>query len=421
MDRRRRALADETRNDDAVSRPRIFRAETSALAQRYNKAALQAINAPIAKYIPLRPYNLFVWFLVGLIPILGLLLLDSYLPEITHQLGTQATRGFDLSAPGNLMAWLSSVTFGFAVAVMLGTYSVRRHRRDDYRGRFTVWRWAILCAVVVSIDATVGIHHTWQSICEFATGTSLWRDGKIWWIGTWSILLGGMLLRLMFEMASSKKAVGWALGASVCYLWSAIVELGVAPIESEYATQTSQVATLLLGHHLMLFSLVNYAREVVLEAMGLVDSPMVRREKANSAKAAKQAKKQTKNTGDVKETTTEPTTKQTAKKETSKKDTTKKTAKAKRKTATDHSYDQQEDETNASAPQLRAVVPEDVREQSVASKKKSSPLGHQLRAVHADDTDADNEDYYDEEVEPRKMTKAEKRRLRKEQKRRKAA
>ncbi len=430
VDRRRRALADDTRNDDAIDRPRIFRAETSALAQRYNKAALQAINAPIAKYIPLRPYYLVVWFLAGLIPIVGLLLLDSYRPEISRYLGAEATRAIDLSATGNLMAWLSSVTFGFAVAVMLGTYSVRRHRRDDYRGRFTVWRWAILCAVLVSIDATVGIHHAWQNLCELASGTSLWRDGKIWWIGTWAILLGGMLSRLMFEMASSKKAVGWTIAAAACYAWSAIVELGVAPIDSEYAAQTSQVTSLLLGHHLMLFSLVNYAREVVLEAMGLLESPVVRREKAQSAKAAKLAEKQAAQEQAMHKRVDESESKKAAKAKTPKatvKATPKPTVKAAEKTkqtkpetGNDIESGKAKDRSTESAPQLRAVVPDEYDDKPAPSKK-SSPLGHRLRAVSASEEEVS--DYIDDEEEAgnRKMTKAEKRRLRKEQKRRKAA
>ena len=64
-DRRRRALAEDTRSDDAPTMPRIFRGDSDGPKQRYNAAALQAINAPIAKYIPLRPFHLVVWFLLA--------------------------------------------------------------------------------------------------------------------------------------------------------------------------------------------------------------------------------------------------------------------------------------------------------------------------------------------------------------------
>ena len=128
VDRRRRVLAVESRNEGEAITPRIFRGDSDGPTQRYNAAALQAINAPIAKYIPLRPFNLFIWFLIGLVPILGVLLLDLKRPLLARVLGSEATRPFDLMANGNLAAWLSSVTFAFAIAVMLGMYSVRRYR-----------------------------------------------------------------------------------------------------------------------------------------------------------------------------------------------------------------------------------------------------------------------------------------------------
>ena len=169
------------------------------------------------------------------------------------------------------MAWCSSVTFGFAVAVMLGTYSVRRHRRDDYRGKFTVWRWAIASAVLISVDATTGIHHGVQKLCERVFQTPLFGNGSIWWIGIWTSLLGVMLVRLMIEMSSSRQAMGWGTAAACVYLWSATVELGmVDETLSPQTAETSKFATLMLGHHLLLFALINYAREVVLEAMGLM-------------------------------------------------------------------------------------------------------------------------------------------------------
>lgn len=292
VDRRRRALVDEVRNDSEVARPRIYRGDSTGPTQRYNRLALDAINAPIARYVPLRPYSMVIWFLTGLVPILGLLLLDSYSWQLSKLLGEEAARAFRLSDDGNLMAWLSSVTFAFAVAVMLGTYSVRRYRRDDYRGNFTVWRWGILAAAFVSVDATTGLHKGLQSICQIVTQTSLWGDGEIWWIGAWAMLLGGMLVRLMFEMASSRAAVSWACAAIGFYAWSAAVELGVSPVSGlGDLAETSKFAALMLGHHTVLFSLMCYAREVVLEAMGMMDSPAVRRAKADAARAEKTARK----------------------------------------------------------------------------------------------------------------------------------
>lgn len=455
VDRRRRVLVDESRNEGAPITPRIFRGDSNGPTSRYNAAALQAINAPIAKYVPLRPYWLLIWFLVGLIPVMGLLLMDQNVDRVSSILGTDTAAIFDLNAKGNFAAWFSSVAFAFAVALMLGVYSVRRHRRDDYRGRFTVWRWAIALAVLASVDATVGVHHLWQGFCQFITGTSLLGDGSIWWVATWMLLFGGMIARLLFEMSSSRAAIYCACGAIGCYLWSSLVEVGFVSSSSDQQwARTSQMATLMLGHHFLLYSLVHYAREVVLEAMGLVDSPAVRQANAQLVKAQKQEKKQaaaetaklerekkasavaekkavSAKPGSGKVTEKPSAKKQSAKKQSPQKPSTEvldrdvssasttdepsssKLMKHRRPpaqaTAPDSSVD--------SGPQLRAVAPEqeDVTDSRQARGNQSKP---KLKAVHYSESDAG---YDDEGGRDRKLTKAEKRRLRKEQKRRKAA
>ena len=404
VDRRRRVLTDESRNDE-VTTPRIFHVDSDGPTHRYNESALKAINAPIAKHIPLRPFYLLVWFLVGLVPILGLLVLDQCRPEIATVVGSKATRAFDLNANGNLMAWFSTVAYGFAVAVMLGIYSVRRHRRDDYRGRFTIWRWAITCAVLISVDATVGLHHLWRGLCEFVAQTPLWGDGSIWWIGVWALVFGVMLIRLTIEMSSSRIAVASAVAAACCYVWSSLVELNAAPAswvvaESPFAARVSQLTTLMLGHHLILFSLVSYAREVVLEAMGLVESPVIRRAKAQAAKAerqnAKQAKRdeQAQQKVDKRKAAKQKADEQSAKNVAAKKTAKKKVAEVEPKPA----------------PPLRAVRTEvENNEEPVAETVKTSSKPKLKLAAST------SEEEYDDESP--KLSKAERRRLRKEQKR----
>lgn len=431
VDRRRRALVDEVRNDAEVARPRIYRGDATGPTQRYNRAALEAINAPIAKYIPLRSYSLVIWFLSGLVPILGLLLLDSYSWQLVGTLGEDAARAFTLSEPGNLMTWLSSITFGFAVAVMLGTYSVRRHRRDDYRGNFTVWRWAILAAVLVSVDATTGLHNGFQRVCELVTRTSLWGDGSIWWVGACTILFGGMLIRLMFEMASSRAAVGWACAAICSYAWSTTVELGLSPSSiSSYTADTSKLAAMMLGHHFVLFSLINYAREVVLEAMGLVDSPAVRRAKTEAAKAEKlalkaAAKAETDENKEVATNTSDAARKVAPPQKPSKPTRRRKspTKPAPEEVATAPVEDEVTE--SSSRPRLRAVAPPHESEpeatsefEEYADEYRDPDTENELQSHTQPELTVHGSDELDEE---RKLSKAERRRLRKEQRRKKRA
>jgi hypothetical protein len=364
VDRRRRVLVDELRNEETV-KPRIFRGDANGTGRRYNTAALQALDAPLVTYVPQRTYSLVLWFLLGLVPVLGLLAADVQLETIRRVVGAKGARPFDLQADGNLVTWFSSLAYGLATLIMLGIYTVRRHRRDDYRGRFTVWRWAIAAALIISVDATAGLHETWRGLCQAATNRPLVASESIWWVGVWFTIFGAAIVRLMLEMSGSRAAVTWMSVASVCYLWTGLVELRWAPITNSYGADVSQVAGLMLGHHFMLFSFVTYARHVVLEAMGIDQTP-------------------------------------------------KKTMRPKSR----KSSDQDVDKEPLTGPKLHVESiadddGDDAKADIAATNEKSSPAS-KASSPAAETPSA-------EEVEARKFSKAERRRQRKEQRRAKAA
>lgn len=288
VDRRRRVLVDESRNDEyLIGKPRIFRGDSDAPPCRYNSLALQSLQAPIVRYLPLRRYHLLVWFLVGLLPIAGLAVLHVWQPTMESDLASGGTEALVLGNRGSFASWWASSSLAFSVLVILGIYSVRRHRRDDHRGRFTVWRLGILAAVVASMEATTGFHETLQAFGEKIGGAR-----QSFWVVAYVIFFGAILIRLGLEMAVSRLALTSLLIASSCYLWAVVVEVNPAEIGNVELIRLSQQVALLLGHHGILFSLVAYAREIVLEAMG-VKTREVTPAKATS-KTAKRAPKEAK-------------------------------------------------------------------------------------------------------------------------------
>lgn len=396
VDRRRRVLSDESRNEDAPERPRIFRGEDEGPLSRYDEAALHALESPIARYIPIRMFSMVIWFLCGLIPILGLMLLDQQRFRLGTYLGPDAIRIFDLTAYGSLASWLSSLLFGVAIPVILAIYSVRRNRRDDYRGRFAVWQWAILVVLLASVDTAVGLHGIVQGACEYCFGARAWGNGAAWWIGAWGLVIGATLLRLAFEMAQSRMSVGWMLAGGACYLWCAVVETN-SGLQGSSMAQASQLPLVLLGHHCILFCLVNYAREVVREAMGMTDFATVEAVEQTSAKSSSRVKKATSRK-------TDKSTPKSAKVPSESKATS-----SSKRNAKSTAEPNAETPQPAPATKLRAVSADphdDVEEAESESDTAPKPV---LKMADAEDE--------------RKLTKAERRKLRKEQKqqRRKAA
>jgi hypothetical protein len=366
-------LADELRGD-APSTHRIFRGhdDDAGPANRYRESALQSMHASLTDFLPLRRFSLLVWFLTGLIPMVGLVALNDQQSVWSKMLGKSYLHSFDFTASGNLANWLSSIVLASAAVVMWGIYSVRKHRRDDYRARFMVWRWAIAAAVFLSMDATAGLHNAWQGCCQYLFETPLSGDGSIWWVGTWSLVFGILLARLMLEMRRSWLSIAGAIVAGCSYFTSALIHLDLAPQLADRFGQTVQTITVLFGHHCVLFTVVSYARHVVLEAMGKIDAPA----KLNRQRNAK--------------------------------------------TRTDDEHEQ--------VPKLRMVTCSDDETHKVsqppkpASRPLSQPTGRPKLVVHAHESHESNEELDDTAVDTvhRRLSKAERKRLRKEKRRRAA-
>ena len=77
----------------------------------------------------------------------------------------------------------------------------------------------------------------------------------------------------MLEMRQARLSIACATAAGCSYFASALIHLDLAPQLAERFGQTVPTITVLLGHYCVLFTLVSYARHVVLEAMGKIDAP----------------------------------------------------------------------------------------------------------------------------------------------------
>ncbi len=191
---------------------------------------------------------------------------------------------FDFAARGNLAAWFSSMSLVLSTVLMLAIYSVRQHRLDDYRGRFTIWLWAAGWAAFCSLDATAGLHHAVRGICVVLSGTAVHGDGSIWWVFVYSVVFGFLAVRLMVEMQPSRIALASLLTSVLSYAISALVLLELVPTLVGRLATIAHVTSLMLGHLLLVFSLLTHARYVMMDALGKT-RPRPRRTAATSKKA----------------------------------------------------------------------------------------------------------------------------------------
>ncbi len=279
-DRRRRLFAEDAFGEPAVCRKGRARshAERSAEAGRRKSAhygdAEFMEEAP--RVIDLVPRRLAVFaglLAVGLTVVVGLELLYDYSqsPEwvaVTHD--KQGVAAFDLDGEGSLAVWFSSTTLLAASLVSLIVYSVRRYRTDDYQGRYRIWLWAAMCWLLMSIDETASLHEGFKEMMVLVTGARILGDGSIWWVVPYFFLLGAVGSRLLVDMWECRLSSATLLTSAGCFALAVVAQMQWIMPDSGLRGVMLEEGAEMLGAWLLLLSVGLFARYVILDAEGLL-------------------------------------------------------------------------------------------------------------------------------------------------------
>ena len=190
-----------------------------------------------------------------------------------------ALRGcFDLSAPGSLATWTSQILLVAAALVAWAVRGMRRHRRDDYNGRFRAWGWMAAMMVIGSLTAVVPLGACLAAFIVDATGITLGPGGLGWWIAVANVALGAVSLWAVLPLHERLGTSLW-LGASAV-LWA--TSLGCTWIA---ATGAGSLRIAVVGQAAWTFAaatamvaMLAAARSVIREIRGEA-APAVRRPK----------------------------------------------------------------------------------------------------------------------------------------------
>ena len=266
-DRRRRLFADDAENGDDEATPiRLAEGDASGV-HGYSDAARAARQRAVCSLVPLGKLSIALAVSCCLLAVGGCLGLHFAADWLAARLDAEAVAALRLDAPASLGRWLGSTFLGLASALALFIFSLRRHRLDDYHGRYRVWISLALVCLVVSLVESTGLAALAKAVVRLAAERGSLRFDIVWPV-TLLTLTAAVGVRMAIEIRRYTAAVV-ALGcAAVSFTFTAAVYRAWPVAWNEAATPLWARGSWLLGYVFVLTTLLLYARHVQLEVAG---------------------------------------------------------------------------------------------------------------------------------------------------------
>ena len=282
-DRRRRLMVDSKSQVGGASaatkksKQRQSAAEESMQAdvrKAYSIGAKRRHQRKVTDLIPKRPlaYSLSI---VGFATLLASVnLLAAFSPSWISVIGHEGVEALSITGASSLTVYLSTLFFAVAAALCLQIYALRQHRCDDYEGTYRVWGWLFPVFAIVSLSCVLPLASISRNIFIAVSG----RGFSVQWLplAIGVLLVSLLLIRYLMEVRSSLGTVAWAsLGwLAICVSW------GTPEILSVFAPDLNQasVENLALGNGILVAAMatllanLTYARFVFLRSNGFIHS-----------------------------------------------------------------------------------------------------------------------------------------------------
>jgi hypothetical protein len=273
-DRRRRVLNETSLGNlvSAATKPRKRRTAIGWLgkSKNYGDATFLDEQPRVTDLVPTRLLPIVAWFSVAFGCVAGLEALYAGMPQIASATGQHRIAAFDLAAQGSLATWFSSLLLLLATPAAILVYTIRRHKNDDYHGRYRIWIWAAFCWTLMSVDEVSNLHEAFRDLMVRFCGTPLLGDGSVWWLILGLFLFGSVGLRLLVDMRCCRASCWALILAGLCYALAACCHFGLV-VAGEGARQVMVAAgAKMAGHLLLLLAIALHGRHVILDAQGLI-------------------------------------------------------------------------------------------------------------------------------------------------------
>lgn len=270
-ERRRRLLTDDLYDQEDRSGCRVWTEDAPAprKSENYGDAEFLQQQLRLLDLVPRRLIVLAVLFSAAAAVIVGLEFAYVWMVGRAAAGGTTLTT-LDVAAKGSLACWFSSLMLLAAAVVALLIYSVRRHRTDDYQGRYRIWIWAAGGCFLLATDQAAGLREAFREMMISLTGTPLLGNGDPWWIVAYVIIFGAIGSRLLMDVRFCPLSVCALSGAAVAYGLTVAQRFGLMVFDGGANKVMYLAGSEMAGNLLLLAAFGSFARHVVLDAEGLL-------------------------------------------------------------------------------------------------------------------------------------------------------
>jgi hypothetical protein len=176
----------------------------------------------------------------------------------------------DATSVAALPIWLGQMFLVIAAAVALVVRLMRRHRRDDYKGRFRAWGWMAAILLLTACSGAVPLGRLVGAAMADATGVTFGPRGLGWWIGLATVAFSAVSLWAVLPLHERIGTAVWltlalvTFGASAAAAWLA---------DGRPAVVAAGLAAWSLGGALALVAMLAAARSVIREVRGQCGRP----------------------------------------------------------------------------------------------------------------------------------------------------
>jgi hypothetical protein len=237
---------------------------------RYSEAAGVEHHPQVTGFVPRKFRSIALLAIAGAISTAAVIALHWFVAPLAAGYGVQRPSPLELGTPGNLAAWTSAVLLLAAAADCLLIYSLRRHRIDDYRGRYRAWLAAAFVCLLLSLNSVAPLHGLMAAVAAHHVGWTALADHAIWWLVVGGLPLGWIALRSWLDACESRLAAAALAAAFLAYAAGLVSLLAGWPAMEPPWLVIFTAAAPLIGHWMLIIGLVSYSRFVVLDAQGLV-------------------------------------------------------------------------------------------------------------------------------------------------------